>query len=222
MKSTAVINMLVLIAALLSTNQVASAGFVVPIVNGTFESPVLTGNYNSTIAGWTQAGSSGLFLDSAYGLGGHDPDGGTQGAYINQTDAIYQQIGLVQNNVAYTVSFGTATDDANHVDGTTVALYAGMSGPTSLLGSQQFSGTTGVYTPNTWNLNVGVSGFAGQNLYLEFSNTGATGNAFVDGVTATVTPEPSAFILCGLGTFGLLVAARRRKAEFDRLANQAR
>ncbi len=53
--------------------------------------------------------------------------------------------------------------------------------------------------------------FTGGNLTVVITNT-ANNYVLADAIAITaVAPEPSTFLLCGLGAIGLVIAARRRR-----------
>jgi MYXO-CTERM domain-containing protein len=70
--------------------------------------------------------------------------------------------------------------------------------------------------PNLYQENIGLTLTTSKIISIDFDKTGQNNNGntaiwAVSGTVATLTPEPSSFVLAGLAAVGLAVAARRRR-----------
>ena len=197
----------VLISAVVLLASGIRSAFAFPISDPDFQSPTVnsTSQYAYPAAGWltsSTTGGNGVFDEGSYTVTTPDPVGFTQAGYINGW--IAQQIGVVMSNpTTYTIGYDLWQGN------TTVELVQGT--PTgTVLASADSIATGNSWTQFTKTL-VPVGGTPGQPLFLEFMHDAdGSSQTFITGITG-VTPEPSSFILGGLGLIGLVVAARRRR-----------
>ena len=201
-------------AFMIAASLHAHASNVPPIINGDFQSPALLSNqnFNYPATGWGDssggAGAEGVYRNSAYGMPPSPVGAGSQGGYINN-GYIYQQIGTVNDNAIYTVNFFLGSDSSTQLQ---AELWTGSASPTTELASSTvLTGVNGTWTPESVGFSLGATGFSGQNLFLEFARVGSSQSFIVDVTASNNVPEPSAFMLSGLGAVGLFVAARRRR-----------
>jgi hypothetical protein len=186
------------------------------VINGSFESPSLgAGNFRegNPAIGWTQIpgpqGSSGGGIvgnGSAYG-NPNAPDG-VQAGLLKDEGGMSQMVGGFAHNQPYTLSFDAAG-------------RSGGLGPnpfTVTVGSQTltFSGNSTVTPGTSYALYTSAPFYAtsGSELlsFVSALRTDQDLSSYVDNIKfAAVTPEPSSFVLCGLGAVGMIVAVRRRR-----------
>ena len=192
----------------------AQSAYAVTITNGSFETPIVGGNYNTlgagdlSLTGWDIGGNSidhiGSYWNAADGSQSVDLNGGDLGN-------ISQTISGLTNGQQYTVSFSIAAtpgygSQTINVDfGSTSQSYS--LADTGSLGNMNWAVRTIVF----------VADATGTAL-LKFAGTSNGGNnaagMALDNVTIAATPIPGAILLFGsaLGGMGFLGYRRKKQA----------
>ena len=164
-----------------------------------------------TRAGVTNSGSfteAALYQDFLYSQNNSftgDPaatiqiSGLTAGAHYLVTFYTYDQSSTIEGGNPLSTPFTTSFTGTGTTTGTgTVASYVPGATPTA---NEAYT-STGTYTSTTGTLSI-LAQITSNNDFLRI-------NGFT---VSTVTPEPSSFVLAGLGAIGLLVVIRRRHAH---------
>jgi len=137
-----------------------------------------------------------------------DPQGSTWSVSVNVTNSISPSVGLIGN-----ISF-----DAGYRDQITSGFFSviNISKDVYLVSPQAIND---IFITNTWNAKNYSFDFStvdlGDNIILEWVDTPTTGSngLEVGPVTFSVQsiPEPSTYVLFGLGAIGMLMVLRRKK-----------
>jgi choice-of-anchor C domain-containing protein len=192
----------------------AQSAYAVTITNGSFETPVVGGNYNTlgagdlSLTGWDIGGNSIDHIGSYWNAAD-----GSQSVDLNGSDlgSISQTISGLTNGQQYTVSFNIAATPGYGTQ--TVDVSFGST-------SQSYSLTdTGSLSNMNWAVRtiVFVADATGTAL-LKFAGTSNGGNnaagMALDNVTIAATPIPGAILLFGsaLGGMGFLGYRRKKQA----------
>ena len=126
----------------------------------------------------------------------------TAGAHYLVTFYTYDQSSTIEGGNPLSTPFTTSFTGTGTTTGTgTVASYVPGATPTA---NEAYT-STGTYTSTTGTLSI-LAQITSNNDFLRI-------NGFT---VSTVTPEPSSFVLAGLGAIGLLVVIRRRHCALDR------
>jgi MYXO-CTERM domain-containing protein len=216
---------LIPVAALAVTTASAASH----IVNGSFETGVVPGNGshenvdNSSVTGWTTGGSNGIvwYMTSAVWGSGGPSGGGARLVNVNGNKTISQSFSVTVGT-EYTVSyweklrggggymFTTLSLDAGTVTGTDGSPVGVSSGPASSI--TQTTAVNNAWTQHSFKFTPDTNAIAtltfGNDYLAGGGGHGDNDGTFVDLVSVTSIPEPSAALLGGLGMLALL---RRRK-----------
>ncbi len=195
------------------------------LLNGSFESPVITtGTYLDIPPGGEPAG-----FDWKVGTGNIDlfgpnqfvlypPYNGVQALDLNGfvRGSIYQDFPTVLGQ-QYSLTFAYADNPLEGgVSSADVTVTDLVSNGTLLATSVFHSTSTNGPPPNgDWILYSGTFEATGTSTRLLFASTSASNSAsggiILDDVIVQAIPEPSAFVLTGLGLLGMGIVARRSK-----------
>jgi choice-of-anchor C domain-containing protein len=191
----------------------AQSAYAVTITNGSFETPIVGGNYNTlpngdaSLTGWEIGGTSIDHIGSYWNAAD-----GSQSVDLNGSDlgSISQTISGLTNGQQYTVSFNIAATPGYGTQ--TVDVSFGST-------SQSYSLTdTGSLSSMNWAVRtiVFVADATGTAL-LKFAGTSNGGNnaagMALDNVTIAATPIPGAILLFGSALSGLGFLGYRRKRQ---------
>jgi choice-of-anchor C domain-containing protein len=191
----------------------AQSAYAVTITNGSFETPIVGGNYNTlgagdlSLTGWDIGGNSIDHIGSYWNAAD-----GSQSVDLNGSDlgSISQTISGLTNGQQYTVSFNIAATPGYGTQ--TVDVSFGST-------SQSYSLTdTGSLSSMNWAVRtiVFVADATGTAL-LKFAGTSNGGNnaagMALDNVTIAATPIPGAILLFGSALGGLGFLGYRRKRQ---------
>ncbi len=215
-----------------NASSISNPSFELPVVTGVDRINVSAGNFFVGSSGWQSTNLAGN--NSGNAIYSNNTNSWVVPADGNQIVALnngalggIQQVFATTPGVLYslTFSYSAIADGSATVQSASYEVDNGAT-PINAVGSP-LTGASGTAS-------VDITGFgnlafpAYQTITVPFTATGATstirilsdsipptGNAYgpvVDNVTLTaLTPEPSAFILGGLGLAGLFIAARRRR-----------
>lgn len=181
----------------------------IPIVNGSFETPVVGNELTGSFTGWTVSGTAGIQRPAAYGnlLPAYD---GAQDAWLHAGGSIEQTVGSYESGSSYTLTYhaGEWTSSGQYE----VSLLVGN----TVLASYTSPGiapyiwdtvTTLVAAPNP-----SLSGL----LTIEFAYASGY-ETDIDAVSLTASsavPEPSSLVLAAVAALaGLSLWARRRNVS---------
>ncbi len=207
------------------------------LVIGTGLKPGLSGQYWNPPAG--TAGTAGVGNTIAW-MGANSPQGTFVGTLINYSggdmttpvnflnyngntdgnsfvgtngnlnDGLFELKGFYQAPVG-TVNFSVGHDDDAQLQiGSTVLTSGGCCGTNTA--SATFS-AAGLYPITLIYANASYNGGTGGASFNVSDNPGLTFLGQGGNIFQAHTPEPSSFVLCGLGAAGLLLAARRRNRK---------
>lgn len=153
--------------------------------------------------GFTPGVNAAGFIYSPIGTRGSDTSLTVAGVnYSRVFGAVGQQSDLVLQ--VYSLPAATAFTFAEFGNDVATAAGANLVGSVTVPSPAANSGATVAFSEV---FDISTIG-ANDPVYLRF--TGVTGPAYVDNISATSVPEPSAFLLLGAGCVGLF--ARRRRA----------
>lgn len=198
-------------AAVLSLPLLAGAAPTNHVVNGDFESIVLnpgTWANVSTLQGWTRVAGPGTGFEVRHNVSGQAYSGKN---FIeldtNGNTTIEQLFNNLVASAGYTLSFAYSPRPgvAAASNGIEV-LWNGVKLAPTITG--QIGGSLNQWTVYSFDVYAAASG-ANSLRFASVGSNDSLGGA-LDAVRLTV-PEPSGFVLAGLGVLGL-VAARRRRA----------
>ena len=210
---------LAVLATLLSRNVVRAN----VLLNGSFESPVVTpGTFLDFSAGGEPAGFNWKVATGTIDLAGPNafilfpPYDGIQAVDLNGNNrgSVYQDFPTVQGQ-QYSLTFAYADNPVEGgISSADVKVTDLVSSGTLLATSVSHSTSTNSPLNGDWIPFSGAFTATGTSTRLLFTSTSASdspsGGIILDNVSVQV-PEPSAFVLGGLGLLGMGIVARRNK-----------
>ncbi len=211
--------------AFLATLFSHNIGYANQLLNGSFESPVLTtGTFQTIPPGGEPAGFEWTVATGNVDLAGPNPFilfppyDGAQAVDLNGTirGSLYQDFSTVLGQ-QYSLTFAYADNPLEGgISTADVTVTDLLSAGTLLADSVAHStSTNGPPANGDWLVYSGVFTATGTNTRLLFASTSASNSAsggiILDDVNVTAIPEPSTLVFAAMGLLGLGFAARRRK-----------